>query len=105
MEFDSSIFDDILNKSSKSNSSISNKENYEEIKQEIWNRSKLLYLKIIDLVENKTDRISSRIEKSATTFNDDIFLDIQKLINQGSFKSSYYIDYEKVIMGHLLEIH
>ena len=105
MEFDSSIFNDILNKSSKSNSSISNKENYEEIKQEIWNRSKLLYLKIIDLVENKTDRISSRIEKSATTFNDDIFLDIQKLINQGSFKCSYYIDYEKVIMGHLLEIH
>ena len=33
-------------------------------------------------IDMKSDRVSSRLEKSANTFNDEIFLDIQRLIDQ-----------------------
>jgi len=42
----------------------------------------IIEILILEGIENKTDRISSRLEKSANTFNDDIFKDIHKLINQ-----------------------
>lgn len=79
MEMDSSIFNDYINKSTRSLRITKTQDGKENMFTQ--NENPALDAPIDE--GSKTSKVSSRVEKSANTFNDDIFMDIQRLIERG----------------------